>query len=289
MLCTCSKGLILLLAPKLRVSIFLLTRDLLSVKVRAQANPTLVVVRVQLGRAQCPRCNSGDERWLKHEGQCIRNFWWLWFLWNCPLFSKAYNHQPSTIWVQKSSNQCDQWTCTMTCNTGYQWKDSLTILWLRSTSYVAVSTPWGVMQLWRLAPPGTKVSAFPCNRKNPHVTHFNHLSLYPETHGFIHSLDGTMAFHPLHGAWWKLQLPHTCHKWGPYTRSCNCDGNRGAEMCVQPPTNAEERLQSPPLPLLVSQMELSTLHISGVLWRHVQLSIWRGAMTICTKLSNQLA
>lgn len=28
----------------------------------------------------------------------------------------------------------------------------------------------------------------------------NHLSLYPETHGFIHSLDGTMAFHPLHGA-----------------------------------------------------------------------------------------
>lgn len=191
----------------------------------------------------------------------------------------AKKHQP--VWSMNLHNDLQHWLAVK--------KQSLTILWLGSTSYVAVSTPWGVMQLWRLAPPGTKVSAFPCNRRNPHVTPFNHLSLYPETHGFIHSLDGTMAFHPLHGAWWKLQLPHTCHKWGPYTRSCNCDGNRGAEMCVQPPTNAEERLQSPPLPLLVSQMELSTLHILGVLWRHVQLSFWRGAMTICTKLSNQLA
>lgn len=51
-----------------------------------QADPALVVVRVQLRRAKGPRSNSGNEGRLEHESQCVtHDFWRLWILRYSPL------------------------------------------------------------------------------------------------------------------------------------------------------------------------------------------------------------
>lgn len=110
-----------------------------------EANPTLVVVVIEERRLQSPMADSRNQGWFEHESHCTCEFRRTRCIYssNCRL-QNNYKNAPdlnciSHLWVKY--------------DLGGKWID---------TSYVVVSGPWGVIQLWRLAPPGRNPSALAC-------------------------------------------------------------------------------------------------------------------------------